>query len=190
MFAIRWFSHAVKKRAAAAAGEKVKWQRRKTAKTVNNLVICDWAALRNKYNILAISDCIEGNYLGGIPHDSYELIENVQNMLNSMEKQSIDYHLSHLNADSGFDVKSFLAFIEQMEMVPNIKQNKRNTKKTEQTYRYMSDYIYANRFKIEVVFAWLDTYKRILVRFEKLAINFKSWLNIAAAMINFRHIFN
>ena len=185
MFAIRWFSHAVKKRAAAAAGEKVKWQRRKRAKTVNNLVICD-----NKYNILAISDCIEGNYLGGIPHDSYELIENVQNMLNSMEKQSIDYHLSHLNADSGFDVKSFLAFIEQMEMVPNIKQNKRNTKKTEQTYRYTCDYIYANRFKIEVVFAWLDTYKRILVRFEKLAINFKSWLNIAAAMINFRHIFN
>jgi transposase len=111
-------------------------------------------------------------------------------MLDSMKKQSIEYHFSHLNADSGFDVKSFLAFIEQMEMVPNIKQNKRNTKKTGQTYRYMSDYIYANRFKIEVVFAWLDTYKRILVRFEKLAVNFKSWLNIASAMINFRHIFN
>ncbi|MBC7534247.1 MAG: transposase [Ferruginibacter sp.] len=54
----------------------------------------------------------------------------------------------------------------------------------------MSDYIYTNRFKIEVVFAWLDTYKRILVRFEKLAINFKSWLNLASAMINLRHIFN
>ena len=175
MFTIRWFSHAIKKR-----GEKVKWQRRKRAKTVNNLVICD-----NKYNILAISDCIEGNH-----HDSYEIIENVQNMIVSMEKQSIEYHFSHLNADSGFDVKSFLVFIEQMEMIPNIKQNKRNTKKTEYPYRYMSDYIYANRFKIEVVFAWLDTYKRIIVRFEKLAVNFKSWLNIASAMINFRHIFN
>ena len=107
-----------------------------------------------------------------------------------MEKQSIEYHFSHLNADSGFDVKSFLVFIEQMEMIPNIKQNKRNTKKTQYPYRYMSDYIYANRFKIEVVFAWLDTYKRIIVRFEKLAVNFKSWLNIASAMINFRHIFN
>ena len=107
-----------------------------------------------------------------------------------MKKQSIDYHFSHLNADSRFDVKSFLAFIEQMETIPNIKQNKRNSKKTKQTYRYMSDYTYTNRFKIEVVFAWLDTYKRILVRFEKLAINFKSWLNIASAMINFRHVFN
>jgi transposase len=175
MFATGWFSYSFKKR-----GEKVKWQRRKRAKTVNNLVICD-----NKYNILAISDCIEGSH-----HDSFELIENVQNMIDSMKKQSIEYHFSHLNADSGFDVKSFLTFIEQMEMIPNIKQNKRNSKKTAQNYRYMSDYIYANRFKIEVVFAWLDTYKRILVRFEKLAINFKSWLNIASAMINFRHIFN
>ena len=143
MFTIRWFSHPIKKR-----GEKVKWQRRKRAKTVNNLVLCD-----NKYNILAISDCIEGNH-----HDSYDLIENVQNMLYSMKKQSIEYHFSHLNADSGFDVKSFLAFIEKMEMIPNIKQNKRNTKKIEQIYRYMSEYIYANRFKIEVVFAWLDVY--------------------------------
>jgi transposase len=190
MFAVRWLSHSIKKRAVVAASEKVKWQRRKRAKTVDNLVICDWAALRNTYNILAISDCIKGNYLGGIPHDSYEIIENVQNMTVSMEKKSIDYHFSHLNADSGFDVKSFLAFIEHVEMTSIIKQNKRNTKKTEQTYRYMSDYIYKNRFKIEVVFAWLDTYKKILVRFEKLAVNFKSWLNIASTMINFRHIFN
>ena len=54
----------------------------------------------------------------------------------------------------------------------------------------MSNYVYENRFKIEVVFSWLDTYKRILVRFEYLAIHFKSWLFFAAAMINFRHIFN
>ena len=111
MFTIGWFSHPIKKR-----GEKVKWQRRKRAKTVNNLIICDWTALRNKYNILAISDCIEGNHLGGIPHDSFELIENVQNMIDSMKKQSIKYHFSHLHADSGFDVKSFLIFMEQIEM--------------------------------------------------------------------------
>ena len=111
-------------------------------------------------------------------------------MIDSIDKQSINYHLSHLNADSGFDVKAFLEFVEKNEMIPNIKQNKRNTKKIEQVCRYMSDYIYANRFKIEVVFSWLDTYKRILVRFELLAVHFKSWLHLASAMINFRHIFN
>ena len=89
----------------------------KKSKIVNNLIICD-----NKYNILAISDCIEGHH-----HDSFELIQKVQNMIDSMKKQSIEYHFSHLNADSRFDVKLFLSFIEQMEMIPNIKQNKRNS---------------------------------------------------------------
>jgi len=143
-------------------------------------MICD-----NKYNILAISDCIDGNH-----HDSFEIVENMQAMMDSMDGNHVDYHLSHLNADSGFDVKSFIEFVEKHEMVANIKQNKRNTKKKEQEYRYMSEHIYAHRFKIETVFAWLDTYKRILVRFELLELNFKSWLQLAAGMINFRHIFN
>jgi transposase len=175
MFTIRWHAHAVKKR-----GEKVKYQGRKKAKTVNNLMLCD-----NKYNILAISDCISGNH-----HDSFEIVENMQDMINSMDKQAIDYHASHLNGDSGFDLKAFIAFLEKQKMIANIKQNKRNTKKIAQEYRYMSEYIYQFRFKIEVVFAWLDTYKRLLVRFELLAKNFKSWLHLAAAMINLRHVFN
>ncbi len=58
-------------------------------------------------------------------------------------------------------------------------------------YRYMGDYIYAFRFKIEVVFCLVRSYKRILVRFEQLAKrNFKAWLLMASAMINFRHTFN
>lgn len=134
---------------------------------------------------MAVSDCIEGNH-----HDSYELIDNVQNMIDSLDNQAIDYHLSHLNADSGFDVKAFIEFIENNTMIPNIKQNIRNNKKKDLIYRYFSDYIYSNRFKIEVVFAWLDTCKRILIRFEALASNFKAWLLLAAALINFRHIFN
>ena len=175
MLTIRWHSHAVKKR-----GEKVKYQGRKKSKTVNNLMLCD-----NKYNIIGISDCIDGNH-----HDSFEIVENMQDMIKSLDKSSIDYHNTHLNADSGFDVKAFIAFIEKQKMFANIKQNRRNSKKKEKEYRYMSDYIYENRFKIEVVFSWLDTYKRILVRFEYLARNFKAWLHFAAAMINFRHIFN
>jgi transposase len=172
---IRWYSYAIKKR-----GEKVKYQGRKKTKIVNNLMLCD-----NKYNIIGISDCIDGNH-----HDSFEIVENMQTMIDSLDKSFIDYHNTHLNADSGFDVKAFIAFIEKQKMIANIKQNKRNSKKKEQEYRYMSEYIYENRFKIEVVFSWLDTYKRVLVRFEYLAQNFKEWRQLAAAMINFRHIFN
>lgn len=135
---------------------------------------------------MAISDCIDGNH-----HDNFELVEKIKKIIEQLDKQLIDYKRSHLNADSGFDVKSFIEYIEKHQITANIKQNKRNTKKNKKyEYRYFSDYIYDFRFKIEVVFAWLDTYKRVLVRFEVIAENFKAWLLLAAAMINFRHIFN
>jgi transposase len=185
MFTIRWHSHAVKKR-----GENAKWQRRKRAKTVNNLVICDNKYNRAAFRILAIADCIDGNH-----HDSFEIIEQVQKMIDSLDKQQINYKNAHLNADSGFDVKKFIEFVENKQLVANIKENKRNTKqktfgRRSAEYRYMSEYIYSFRFKIECVFAWLDTYKRILIRFDVIPKNFKSWLSLASAMINFRHLFN
>ncbi len=175
MFTSRRHSYAVKK-----GGQNVKYQRRKSSKTVNNLLIAD-----NNYNILAISDCISGNH-----HDSFEIVENTKKMVDSLNKGLIDYRQSHLNADSGFDVKAFLEYLKQKDMIPNIMQNKRNTKTKDKEYRYLHEYIFQFRFKIEVVFAWLDTYKRILNRYEQLALNFKSWLLIGAAMINFRHVFN
>lgn len=122
MFTIRWLSHALKKR-----GQNVKWQRRKRAKTVNNLVICD-----NAYNILAISDCIDGNH-----HDNFEIIENVKKMIDLLDKQHIDYKRSHLNADSGFDLKAFIEFIENHKIIANIKENRRNKKKNIPDYRYL-----------------------------------------------------
>jgi len=170
MSPIRWQSYAVKK-----GGEKVRWQRRKRAKTTNNLIICD-----NKHHILAISDCISGNH-----HDSYELIEQMTILLNKMDEAKIDYKSSHLNADSGFDVKSFIEYIEQKhQLIANIPKNQRNTKKINQEHRYLSEYIYSFRFKIETIFAWLDSYKRILIRFEQRAKHFKSWLLIASFLIN------
>lgn len=51
-------------------------------------------------------------------------------------------------------------------------------------YKYMADSIYAFRFKIEVVFAWLYTYKRILVRFELLSKNFKFCVFMVSVLIN------
>ncbi len=161
-------------------GPKGKYQGRKSAKTVNNLLLC-----YNKYNILSISDCIDGHN-----HDSFEIVENVKTMIKSLDRQPINYEYSHLNADSGFDVKVFMEFIEKQKIIANIKQNKRNSKKKERGYRYISDLIYENRFKTEVVSAWLDAYKWILIRLEVLAERFKSWLQVAATLINFRHIFN
>jgi transposase len=144
-------------------------------------VICD-----NNYHVLAISDCMDGNHA-----DSFELTENMETLIKTLEEADIDLKNSHLNADAGFDVKSFIETIEsEHEMIANIPKNKRNGKKAAQEYRYLGEYIYGFRRKIETVFAWLDTYKRILVRFEHKAQNFKSWLYLASSLINLRTIFN
>lgn len=127
MYSIRRDSHAVKKR-----GEAVAFQGRKSCKTTNNLVICD-----NKYHILAISDCIAGNH-----NDSFELLENMEILVQTLKEADIDLKHSHLNADAGFDTKSFIQTIEnQHQMIANIPKNKRNQKKIQQEYRYLSDYI-------------------------------------------------
>lgn len=145
------------------------------------MVICD-----NKYHILAISDCISGNH-----NDSFELKENIDVLVKTIKKAEVDIKNSHLNADAGFDSKLFIETIEQKyKMIANIPKNKRNTKKIGRENRYLSEYIYSFRKKIETIFAWLDTYKRVLIRFELKSTNFKSWLNIAATLINLRTKFN
>ncbi len=144
-------------------------------------MICD-----NKHHILAISDCIAGNH-----NDSFELVENIEILIETIKQADIDYHASHLNADAGFDTKEFIENIEEKHlMIANIPKNKRNATKIKQECRYLSEYIYSFRKKIETVFAWLDTYKRVLVRFEYNAKNFKAWLFLAAALINLRTLFN
>lgn len=144
-------------------------------------MICD-----NKYHILAISDCIAGNH-----NDSFELVENIEILIETIKQADIDYHASHLNADAGFDTKEFIENIEQKhQMIANIPKNKRNAGKIKQEHRYLSAYIYSFRKKIETVFAWLDTYKRLLIRFEYKANNFKAWLFLAAALINLRTLIN
>lgn len=135
---------------------------------------------------MAISDCIDGNH-----NDSFELIDNIEILTSTLEKADVNIQDSHLNADAGFDTKQFIETIEtKYKMIANIPKNKRNSKKIAQEYRYLSEYIYSFRKKIETIFAWLDTYKRILIRFEYKAQNFKSWLYIASSLINLRTIFN
>lgn len=159
----------------------MRYQGRKKCKTTNNLFICD-----NNYHILAISDCISGNH-----NDNFELEENIAILMKTLSVAAINYQNAHFNADAGFDVKLVIENIhKKYKMIANIPKNKRNSKKIEQEFRYLNEYIYSFRKKIETIFAWLDTYKRILIRFEYKATNFKAWLFLASALINLRTIIN
>ncbi len=45
-------------------------------------------------------------------------------MIELLEKQHINYKQAHLNADSGFDLKAFIEFIEKHEIIHSQYQSK------------------------------------------------------------------
>ncbi|MCJ8152630.1 IS5/IS1182 family transposase, partial [Chryseobacterium sp. SSA4.19] len=63
--------------------------------------------------------------------------------------------------------------LEMEEIVGNIKTNPRNGKTPASDY-YFDDKLYERRFTIEQANAWLDGFKALLIRFEKLDITWKS----------------
>ena len=83
-----------------------------------------------------------------------------------------------------FDTKAFIETIEtKYKVIANIPKNRQDNKKITQERKYLGQYIYSFRKKIETIFTQLDTYKRILVRFEYKSQNFKSWLYLASSLI-------
>lgn len=65
----------------------------------------------------------------------------------------------------------------------NVKANPRNTKKDTMEYTYFDERLYKeNRYKVEQSNAWIDAFKGIIIRYEKLTRNWWSmlWLCINA----------
>jgi len=68
----------------------------------------------------------------------------------------------------------------------NVKANPRNVKKTTIEYEYFDEELYIkNRSKVEQSNAWMDAFKGIIIRYEKLTINWWSmlWLCITSIFI-------
>jgi hypothetical protein len=156
----------------------VSFQPRKSTKTTNNLVICD-----NKRNILAISKNIAGNH-----HDNYEIEAHFEQMTSHFEAQNLIKSGQYLNADAGFDSNKFRQLLIKKGFIPNIDINKRNSK-TNDNQPFIDRKIYKNRFKIEQVFGYLDTYKRARTRDDALSACFQSWLFCATFLHNVRKIY-
>ena len=79
--------------------------------------------------------------------------------------------------------------IFNIDMIPNIRENKRNRKKSKRGRKQtFCQKIFKERFRtIERIFAWEDKFKRLLLRFEFHSINHYAMKTIAYSMINLRH---
>jgi len=83
--------------------------------------------------------------------------------------------------------------MEWYHLIPVIKPNPRGIKdhtKLEQLYQDFDETIYKERYKLERTFAWQDTYRKLVIRYEKLQATHLGFKYLAYSMINFRSFFN
>jgi len=117
------------------------------------------------------------------------LPEAIDHLMKISEMADFSLKGTIFSLDAAYDSASNRKLIFNRGMTPNIKENKRNRKKTKRgRKRLFSEEIYQERFrKVERLFAWEDKFKRLLLRFERLSKNHLGLKLIAFTMINLRH---
>ena len=103
-----------------------------------------------------------------------------------------DLYGSYLTLDSGFDSADNKLRIEEQGMIPVIKLNRRRTKdeqKLENLYDSFNETVYKERYKVERTFAWVDTYRKLVIRYEKLECTHNGFKYLAYSMMNLRVLF-
>ena len=93
------------------------------------------------------------------------------NALKQVAKEvGLDLRGAYVNLDGGFDSRANRKAIFNAGMIPNIKENPRNRKRPKRgRKRLFNAAIYALRMRVERTFAWEDKFKRLLLRFERVA---------------------
>lgn len=163
---------------ARQGGQEVGYQRRKKAKTTNMLFLTD-----NQGVPLACSAPIAGNH-----HDCYEILDSMQVMNETFKEAKLSWEGIFMNADAGFDCGVLRRWANSQGIQANFDFNKRNAKQENVQYCYFDKLLYQNRFVIERTNAWIDGFKTLVVRYEKLADTWMAMHYLAFSIIFLRKI--
>ena len=163
-------THSYVKKASESSG----YQYRKKGKTSNVLIMTDGRGIP-----IAIGGIQSGNH-----NDLYQIVPQFSDMIKSLNCCGIIVQNSILNADKWFDCKKLRRVCRRRNIEPNIKENIRNRKhKKRGRKRFFNKDVYKRRFVNERAFAWLDSFKTLFVRFDKLNDNWINWHYLAFALI-------
>ena len=163
-------THSLVKRSAQSTA----YQHRKRGRTSNILIMTDG-------NGIPIT---HGGIISGNHNDLFQIVPQYAQMIRSLKKCGISIENSIQNADKGFDSKKLRRAIHRRKMFANIVENKRNrqTKKRGKK-RFFNQDIYDQRFVNERAFAWLDSFRTLLIRFDSLDSSWLNWHYLAFALI-------
>jgi transposase len=111
----------------------------------------------------------------GNEHDSRRLQELVDGLSGRPRE---------LYADAAYDTENIRSGLESMGIEPNIPVNPRNGRRPRpynlELYRRM-------RSAVERFSGWLKPFRRIVIRYERLAVTYRAFINIACIIIHLRH---
>lgn len=159
---------------AKKSGEAIGYQHRKKGRTSNILILTDGRGIP-----VALGDILSGNH-----NDLYEIVPQFSKIITELRGKGIVLENSVLNADKGFDSKDFRECCKRKKIIPNIKQNTRNRKKSKRGRKmYFNQMLYQRRFVNERCFAWIDSFKTLLIRFDTTILSWINWHYIACFLI-------
>jgi transposase len=111
----------------------------------------------------------------GNEHDSKKLLELVGDL---------DWKPEQLYADAAYDTENIRRGLESMGVEPNIPVNPRNGRRPRPynvgLYRRM-------RSAVERFFGWIKSFRRIIIRYERLESTYKALVTIASIIIHLRY---
>jgi transposase len=163
-------THSLVKKSAQSAA----YQYRKRGRTSNILIMTDGRGI----------PIANGGILRGNHNDLHNVVSQYAAMIRQIEFAGISLTNSIQNADKGFDSKPLRRAIQRRKMIPNIKQNSRNRKVRKRgRKRYFNEYAYKTRFVNERCFAWIDSFRTLLVRFDTLDCSWLNWHYLAFAIM-------
>ena len=152
----------VKKHAQSAA-----YQHRKRGRTSNILIMTDGRGIP-----IASGGVISGNH-----NDLYNIVSQYGGIIRQLKQCGIC-------VDNSFDSKSLRRVIRRRKMVPNIKENTRRRKTIKRGRKLdFNEQVYQTRFVNERCFAWIDTFRTLLIRFDTLDNVWLNWHYLAFALI-------
>lgn len=105
-------------------------------------------------------------------------------MIRSLLKQGIVLLGSILIADKGFDCIELRNLLRRFRIKALIKVNVRNSKKAKRgRKKYFDEKLYTTRYINERTFAWMDSYRTLLIRFDTTTESWKNWHFIAGFLM-------
>jgi hypothetical protein len=119
--------------------------------------------------------------------DMVLLPKGLQALKKVAKQVGLDLKGAYLNLDGGFDSAHNRKCIFNAGLIPNITEDPRNRKTTKRgRKRFFNEAIHALRMRVERTFAWEDTFKRLLLRFEHIQQRHYGMKLMAYTLMNLR----